>query len=102
MSLEKHAISVIEEQLDILYYNAVQLEQNILGLHFEYENKTYYVDILAVHFEPVHYNQNIHDQLYLGCSVFELECDLVGIVFANIVNENEEVIKEFNNYKIYK
>lgn len=101
MSLEKHAISVIEEQLDILYYNAVQLEQNILGLDFEFENETYYVDIMAVHFEPVHYNANIHDQLYLGYSVFELECDLVGIVFACVKNENEEVIKEFNNYKIY-
>lgn len=101
MSLEKHAISIIENKVQELYTNSVQLEQNILGLDFEYENETLYVDILAVHFEPVHYNKNIHDQLYLGYSVFELECDLVGIVFANIVNEKEEVVKEFNNYKIY-
>ena len=101
MSLEKHAISVIENKVQELYSNATQLEQNILGLDFEFENETYFVDILAVHFEPTHYNSNIHDQLYLGYSVFELECDLVGIVFANVVNEEEEVIKEFNNLKIY-
>lgn len=99
--LEKNAISIIENKVQELYINTVQLEQNILGLDFDFENETYYVDILAIHFEPVHYNSNIHDQLYLGYSVFELDCDLVGIVFACVKNENEKVIKEFNNYKIY-